>query len=363
VKYPQISIVVITDAINTSYGSHPSPELERLEAAGIRTVLTDVDPLRDSTPLYSAGWRIFAQWFGQSGKGWISNKMADMAPDMTLRSYLKLLNVKANHRKVIATEKTVILPSANAHDASFNNSNSAFEVKGDIIADVLESEQAAINMSHSDIKLPSYNRTGSGSGNIGVQLLTEGKILEHLLRDVSEAGPGDALWMGMFYLADRQVVKQLLEASDRGVQIRLILDPNENAFGNEKIGIPNRPVASELLAKSNDRIQIRWYNTSEEQYHTKLMMIEHQDQERVVIHNGSANFTTRNLADLNLETNLKVAAPKDSEVAQDIHRYFNRLWNNEGAEFTVDYSAYRDETVLLKRLLYRMQVWLGFTTF
>ncbi|MDF2815553.1 MAG: phospholipase [Paenibacillus sp.] len=360
-KYPQMSIVVITDAINTSYGSHPSPELERLQAAGIETVLTDVDPLRDSTPLYSAWWRIFAQWFGQSGNATLPNGMANRAPDMTTRSYLKLLNVKANHRKVIVTEQTVIVPSANAHDASFYNSNSAIEVRGDLIGDVLESEQAAIRMSDSSVKLPQYNPVGPNNGNIQVRLLTEGKILDHVRKDLSEAGADDTIWMGMFYLADRQVVRQLLKASDRGAQIRLILDPNENAFGSEKIGIPNRPVASELLKKSGNRIQVRWYNTTKEQYHTKLMVIE--SKEHAVIHNGSANFTSRNLDDLNLETNLKVVAPTESKVATEVNEYFRRLWNNEGAAFTLDYTEYQEETVFLKRILYRLQGWLGFTTF
>ncbi len=41
--------------------------------------------------------------------------------------------------------------------------------------------------------------------------------------------------MGMFYLADRQVIKGLLKAAWRGgVDIRLILDANKDAFGLEK---------------------------------------------------------------------------------------------------------------------------------
>lgn len=357
---PNISITVITDQINTSYGSSPAPDLERLRAAGIPIIMTNVDPLRDSSPLYSAGWRVFAQWFGQSGRGWLPNPMADKAPDMTIRSYMKLLNVKANHRKIIVTEKTLIVPSANAHDASFYNSNSGFAVNGDIVGDALKSESAAVRLSDS-LQLPAYKPRGQERGSIQVRLLTEGKIHQHVLEDIASAESGDTLWMGMFYLVDRQVIRQLLEASVRGVQIRLILDPNENAFGNDKIGLPNRPVSAELMEKSGQRIQIRWYNTTDEQYHTKLMLIEKKNH--AVIANGSANFTTRNLDDLNLESNLKVSAPLNSQVAQQVRRYFDTLWNNKGAEFTLDYSAYQDKTVLVKRVMYSLQRWLGFTTF
>ncbi|NIK79151.1 phosphatidylserine/phosphatidylglycerophosphate/cardiolipin synthase-like enzyme [Paenibacillus castaneae] len=359
-EYPELSIVVITDDINTSYGSHPSPDLVRLRASGIETLVTDVDPLRDSNPLYSAGWRIFAKWFGQSGKGWLTNLLANSAPDMTMRSYLKALNAKANHRKVVVTDQTMLVFSGNAHDASFYHSNSGFQVNGNIIRDALESEQAAIDLSEA-LTLPEYSRAEQERGDIEVRLLTEGKIMKHVLKNLSDTEAGDTIWMGMFYLADREVIAKLLEASTRGVHIQLILDPNENAFGNKKFGIPNRPVASELLKKSDNRINIRWYNIGQEEYHTKLMLIQHK--KRAIIHNGSTNFTTRNLDDLNLETNLWVNAPEESKVAKDVQQYFDRLWGNKDAVFTLGYDAYRDKTIFLKRILYRLQSWLDFTTF
>ncbi|MBP1990415.1 phospholipase D family protein [Paenibacillus eucommiae] len=370
-RHPQMPILIITDEVNTSYGSHPSEELELLEASGIPTSITDVDPLRDSSPLYSGIWRMFMQGFGQSGKGWIPNLMADTAPDMTLRSYMKLLNVKANHRKIIATEKTLIVPSANAHDASFYNSNTGFAVKGDIIGDALLSEQAALNLSESELTVPDFDfesmaqagadGEANGEANVQLRFLTEGKILQRVLQSLAATESGDTVWMAMFYLADRQVIQELLQAAERGVQIRLILDPNENAFGNDKIGLPNRPVASELLEKSDKQIQIRWYNTGKEQFHSKLMFIEQKDQ--ITIHNGSANFTTRNLADLNLESNLEIQASPDSRLAQQVRQYFQRLWGNDGAEFTLDYEAYEDKTVALKKAMYALQRWLGFTTY
>ena len=113
--------------------------------------------------------------------------------------------------------------------------------------------------------------------------------------------------MGMFYLSDSKVMDQLLKASQRGVEVRLILDPNQNAFGRDKIGIPNRPAAAELIKKSKGKISIRWYNTGNEQYHTKLMYIAKPTGESVIT-GGSTNFTQRNLNDLNLENNIWAAA-------------------------------------------------------
>ncbi|MDH6673131.1 HKD family nuclease [Paenibacillus sp. LBL] len=367
-KYPDMDIFFISDEVNTGYGSYPLPEFEAMKAAGIQVIITDVNRLRDSTPIYSAVWRTFFQWFGQSGKGTLPNLMANEAPDITIRSYLKLLNVKANHRKVVISENTALVTSANIHDASAFHSNIAFETSGDIIGDILATEQAAVNLS-SDIKLPAYEpkaaapKQPSGqAGSVDVRYLTEGKIYKYVLESIEQSQSGDTLWMGMFYLADGKVMDQLLKASERGVDIRLILDPNQNAFGREKIGIPNRPAAAELIKKSKGNISVRWYNTGKEQYHTKLMYIA-KPTGKSVMTGGSTNFTQRNLADLNLENNLWIAAPKDHPLARDLDRYFNQIWFNEGAEFSLDAGAYQGKTTWIKDVLFRIQKFLGFTTF
>jgi phosphatidylserine/phosphatidylglycerophosphate/cardiolipin synthase-like enzyme len=334
-------ILFITDEVNTMYGSAMPPELERLKAGGIEVVISDVNPLRDSIPSYSAVWRTFFQWFGQSGSGWLPNPMVNTAPPMSLRSYLKLVNVKANHRKVIITERALIVPSANAHDASAYNSNSAFLVRGDIVGDALASELALLGFSGgSGAVAPTsqYVTDGKEEGDIEVRLLTEGEIYKHIIQSLAEAGAGDKVWLGMFYLADRNVITALIEASKRGAELRLILDSNQNAFGRDKIGVPNQPVAKELLDASDNKINIRWYNGTDEQYHTKLLFIDKTN--KIIVNNGSANFTERNLDDLNLETNLGIAVPGDSRVAQQLRQYFNRLWNNEGAPYTLDYEVF-----------------------
>ncbi|WP_433944383.1 phospholipase D family protein [Paenibacillus sp. SN-8-1] len=374
-KYPRLQIVFVTDEINTNYDSAPNPLLEQLKQAGAQVIITDVNPLRDSTPAYSAVWRTFFQWFGQSGTGWIPNLMASAGPDITARSYLKLLNVKANHRKVLATENSALISSGNVHNASAFHSNIAFEVRGDITGDILESEQAVADFS-GGVTLPKWSGSASsarpsakpaGSSEaapapLQIRYLTEGKIYKYVLKSINETAQGDTLWMGMFYLADTQVMKELVDAGHRGVQIRLILDPNQNAFGQEKIGLPNRPVAEELLERSGQEMQIRWYNTTKEQYHTKLLYIAKAKGPSIIM-GGSANFTARNLDDLNLENDLWIAAPKGSKLTKDLDHYFGRIWYNEGAEFSLDFSAYHERSVWFKDVLYRLQKILGFTTY
>ncbi|MCR2821658.1 phospholipase D family protein [Lederbergia panacisoli] len=358
-RNPNIEIILITDEINTSYGSHKNWQFEKLKGHGIKVLLTDVDSLRDSNPLYSAIWRMFFQWFGQEGKGTLPNMMADEAPDMTLRSYLKLLNVKANHRKTVATDKKAFILSGNPHDASAYHSNIGFEVEGSIIEDVLKSEQAAANLAEGYV-LPTY-KAKNESGDVAVQLVTEGKVANKVIDSLEKAEKGDQIWMAMFYLAEREVIEELLSASTRGVNINLILDPNENAFGSKKSGLPNRPVAQELHEKSDGNIHIRWYNTGEEQYHPKLLYIKKKD--KITIIGGSTNFTQRNMDNFNLETNVKVEAKVNSLLAKDLDDYFDRQWNNRDGEFTLDFEKYQNSLTTMQRVVYIIQKWLYFTTY
>ncbi|WP_150270641.1 phospholipase D family protein [Paenibacillus tepidiphilus] len=365
--YPEMEIVFITDEVNTNYGSAPNALLEEMKAAGIRVILTDVDSLRDSTPAYSAVWRTFIQWFGQSGQGWIPNLMASEGPDITARSYLKLLNVKANHRKLVLSEKTALVSSGNVHDASAYHSNIALEVQGPILAEILRTEQAAADLSGSGPLLsrePVFapQEAQASSGPLAVRYLTEGKVYKYALEAIASAERGDVLWMGMFYLADDGILDALVEASARGAEIRLLLDPNQNAFGRDKIGIPNRPVAMDLHKRSGGSIAIRWYNTGIEQYHTKLLYLAKASGSSIVL-GGSTNFTKRNLDDYNLENNLWVSVPRGEPLFLELEDYFTTLWNNEGAEYTLPLEEYQGDITRLKYILFRLQTLLGFTTF
>lgn len=365
-QVPDLKVVFITDEVNTNYNSGPNDLLEKLKKNGIDVVMTDVDPLRDSTPVYSAIWRTFFQWFGQEGKGWVPNMMATDGPDVTFRSYLKLINVKANHRKVVATENSALVSTGNVHDASAYHSNVAFEVQGPIIGDILKSEQAVIDLSGSSVQLPKYQEPAGTAtqpkGEVQLRYITEGKVFDRLLEAIADTKQGDTLWMGMFYLADKDVTSGLMEASKRGVKIQLILDPNQNAFGQDKIGIPNRPVAAELKNASSGKIDVRWYNTTDEQYHTKMMYIDKASGNDLII-GGSSNFTPRNLKDYNLENDLWISAPGDNDLMTGVNKYFTMLWNNKGEEYTLPLSAYQEDTTWLKDIAYRLQLILGFTTF
>ena len=356
---PGVDIVFISDEINSHYGSAEPEQFRRLRQGGVRVVVTDTTGLRDSNPLYSAGWRLFGQWFPPLGKGWLPSPFAPDAARMTLRSYLRLFNFKANHRKVAASEKEVLVTSANPHDASGFHSNIAFVVAGNIVRDVVDSERAVAAMSGES--LPAWPLPESPeNGLVQVRLLTEGKIKSRLLEELAVCGDGCSVAMAMFYLSDRDVVDGLLAAADRGALLRLLLDPNRDAFGREKNGIPNRPVARELMERSAGRIAVRWYATRGEQFHSKLVIISRPEQSLLL--GGSANLTRRNLDDLNLESCLEVRAPAEAVVTQRAEEYFERLWHNRDGGYSLAAEAFLEESPL-KAAFYRFQEWSGMGTF
>ncbi len=352
---PDIIIQVITDPINEIYGGMTSHELDKLREVGIPVVVTNLIPLRDSNPLYSGFWRVTARWFGNSARGgWLPNPFDNDAPSLTLRSYLSLLNFKANHRKVLVADSEVdgrrslvsVISSANPHDGSSAHTNVAVRVDDKIWQDVVLTEMAVVSFSGYEFIPPPIsliNEVVDRDGDMVVQILTEGVIRDRLVSEINQLVAGDRIDMAMFYLSDRHILNAIIKADSRGVVTRLLLDPNKDAFGRQKTGIPNRPVASELLKKTNN-LSLRWCNTQGEQCHMKFTLFN-KGEESVLV-TGSANLTRRNIGDFNLETNILIRGRSEAEVFIDTNSFFERFWNeNNGDLYSLTYNYYSDDSI------------------
>lgn len=358
-EQPDMPIQVITDNVNSGYGSIYPQFFKDLAAQNIEVLTTNLTPLRDSNPLYSSVWRSYLQWWPVSTNGFLPNLFNPDGDKMSVGAYLDLVNFKANHRKIVLNEQEAMVISANvSHDGSSLHSNIGFVVKGAIVKDIYESENAILHMS--DKKLPKNISFAADepAGDINVKLVTEGKIQQALTKTIKQAKAGDTLKIGVFYIAEREIIHALKDAAKRGVNIQMILDANRDAFGIKKNGVPNRPVAHELMKEDN--ITVRWYDTHGEQYHSKFLMLNQADTFTAI--GGSANFTRRNIDDYNLETDLYMTMPKEKETARDMNAYFERLWTNQDGIYTVDYEEFADGS-LWKTAMYRIQEFTGLSTF
>jgi len=363
-REPKLKIDVITDPINIIYGGAESPEIDKLRRHGINVVITDLKPLRDSNPIYSCIWRTFIQWFGNSPGGWFPNPFSIKGPRVSLRSYLEMLNFKANHRKIFISDSggsyVSIIMSANPHDDSSSHSNVALEIRGDIAQDLYATEKGVASFSGMRLAQIDMARDNDKNKGLRAQLVTEKAIRKAILDEVEATVPGDNINIAMFYLSERKIIKAVTDAANRGVNIRIILDPNKDAFGYKKIGVPNRPVAREILNKTGGKIQVRWYDTKGEQFHSKMVFIEGSGRSVIIL--GSANLTRRNLCNYNLELNALVQGTGHEPVFADVSRYYDRIWFNQDGKYTVDYDVYRDDS-FIKTVICRIQESSGLSSF
>jgi phosphatidylserine/phosphatidylglycerophosphate/cardiolipin synthase-like enzyme len=390
---PGLQVLLITDPINEAYGAISSRDFGLLRASGVAVAITDLDRLRDSNYVYSSLWRLGVKWWTSSGRnirpygtadhvpapepGWFPNPVDESEMPVTFAAWTRLLNFKANQRKVVIADDghdglVAVVGSANPHDASSAHSNTALKLAGPAIWPLLQSE---LNIAHfsgwegqieaeigtSQAGTPAGDAAPAADGR--AKIITEGAILSELLEHIDATVRGDSIDIAMFYVSDRGVIEALLNASQRGVNVRLVLDPNKDAFGHARSGITNQPVASELVAASDGAIHVRWYRTHGEQFHTKLAMI--YGPEKLWLTVGSANLTRRNLADYNLEADIAVEVPRGSPLASQTQAYFETLWSNRaslGIEYTADFGYYADPSQL-HYWLYRVMEGTGVSTF
>lgn len=364
---PKIKIDLISDEINTVYNGFKSKQFEEMKNVGINLQLTNLNSLRDTNPIYSSIYRIFFIWFGNIENGKLMPHPFNTNETVSIRSYLKLLNFKANHRKVIIADNndntyTILITSANPHDGSSAHSNVGIKINGSFAKEIYNAEIPASNNKLSDTSFTKENKINTTKNMLELTLITESKIRINILNEIEKLGEGDFINLAMFYLSDRKIINSIKKASKRGVGVNIILDPNKDAFGYEKNGIPNRQVAHELVKNSDNKIKLKWYNTNGEQFHTKLIHIKKKDGTSIVIL-GSANYTKRNLADYNLEMNVKVKGNNSSDFFIEVENYFNRIFNNnDGNKYTLAYEKYKEPSIF-KYWLYRFQEFTGLSTF
>ncbi len=366
---PKMVIQVVSDPLNTLYGGAPSELFKKMEDAGIPVTITNLPALRDSNPIISSMWRVFVYPFeylhyktlGTTYTARVLPNILGGKEKVTFRAYLALLNFKANHRKLIVTDRVTkgkrefvsLVTSANPHDGSSSHSNVAIQVKGDIAYDILESERRVIELAGKTFVAPTKVTSTIKQGDTDANLITDRAILEEVVSTIRTTEQGDSIDMLMFYLSDRHIIKELIGAGQRGVNVRIILDPNKDAFGKQKNGIPNREVADTLVTKGDGNIKVKWCDTHGEQCHGKMLLVKQASGYTITL--GSANFTRRNIGGYNLESNFLLTSMTVFPVWKQADDYFERLWSNTQGIFSTKYDTYKDESKFKKGVVWVME--------
>ncbi|MBI6546880.1 MAG: phosphatidylserine/phosphatidylglycerophosphate/cardiolipin synthase family protein [Cyanobacteria bacterium NC_groundwater_1444_Ag_S-0.65um_54_12] len=123
------------------------------------------------------------------------------------------------------------------------------------------------------------------------------------------------IWLEMFVLADDDICERLIAAAKRGVEVKVITDPNKFAFGISIGGIPNLGAVRKFHGTP---VQIQFYDTNpDQQMHIKMCIF---DDERVAV--GSTNWTKAGF-DSNCETTLII---QSKQLATQLARTFRYDW-------------------------------------
>jgi phosphatidylserine/phosphatidylglycerophosphate/cardiolipin synthase-like enzyme len=395
---PDLDILILTDPINRIYGQMEPGFFRDMEQAGIPIIFTSLGKIPDSNWLYARYWQFYhgiissVPFLNNLVTGSLfTNPFIINGPKISLRQLGRLFLFKANHRKVVVTGSQnggleVLIGSFNPADGSSAHSNMALHIRGQTALHALESEldlarwsagqpgsvlMEQVGKAHTTISRISTLAGGLAKENPGsessptVQWLSEQAISRSIVDLLEKAEPNDEIRIAVFYLSDRKVVEAIKKAVMKGFKVRIIIDANKDAFGIKKIGVPNRQAVAELMKLSpHYDIQVRWADTHGEQFHTKAMTITNRKTGKNILLAGSANWTRRNLQNLNLEVNLLVADAPDT--VDNFNRYFDTAWSNsDGLSHTLPYEAWSETGLILfwKTMLYRFQEWSGMSTF
>lgn len=393
IQNPDMPVLVITDPINRIYGAQAPEYFERLAGAGIPVIYTDLRKMPDSNRAYAPQAWFWSQYLprddAERDVRRVPNPFDSEGEKLTLAQLGRLLYFKANHRKVLVAGRResaprLIVGSFNPADGSANHSNIAVQVDGAVAVYAAHSELAVAEWSSADPaqiqgglslaaaqvivsireRIPEVDALPKARvGQPTVAWRSEGAIQDELVQQLNQAGQGSRIDAAVFYFSDRRVVVAFEEAIRRGAEIRLLMDANRDAFGRKKNGIPNRTVAAELMALADaGEVEVRWAATHGEQYHSKVLRIAGPQQDMLCL--GSANWTRRNLGNLNLEANLLFQ--NGAGVAADFDAYFETLWTNAGGyEESLPYADWAETgwSLRWKTWLYRFQEWSGASTF
>ena len=323
---PNLQIVLVTDPGNEAFGGSPSQTLSSLEEAGIIVARVRLDRLRDSNPLYTGLWRLIFAWW--------SDPFDETPGRVTLPAWARMQNLKADQRQLVVADDgsggwTAIIGASRA--------SAGLILRGSLAGAMIAGELQIAAWSTDDDRLPVGPPVdGRGVGSIDARFLTEGAIEAALLDTIAAAVGGDEISIAVQNLSDRRLIAAALRAAARGVHLRVLLARNR---------IPNQAVAGELLRDGGGHIEVRWYPVETAALLPNLLVVRHRND--LWMNLGSANFTRRNLGDLNLESSVELRMPARAAPARAVTDYFAKIWSSAAAdadiadESTVDYWRYR----------------------
>jgi len=188
---------------------------------------------------------------------------------------------------------------------------------------------------------------GAAADAAQVRVVSEAPIADALLERINAAGSHDSIEIAALYLSQRDLVRALIDAAWRGAAVRVLLDPGKDGYGYDRSGVPNRQVASELVAASDGAVRVRWYRTHGEQFSPGFALIRSAGHDWLMV--GTADLSRRDLDDYNLAAAFIAELPGTASAGTDALSWFDTVWYNRaagGIEYSSDVDVYADASQL-----------------
>jgi hypothetical protein len=382
---PSIRIVLILDLLHRTWGYRHSAKIQQLVAAGVEVFYSDVLETRAAQrvgiweAMHELGRAADVATEGLAAVPWnlVTRIPLPFVFDGDVVTVATIANgalFKANHRKAMVIKRQgvyeTLTTSWNPHNPSLLHENHALSVTGPLACYMYqmmrEDARRSLELGGLHVERPlawaeaplarlertfpalpesAWHRPPEGAA-VGndftepqVAIATEECIEPLLLKWLEEVQPDDRVRIQMFFLSRVPVVNAILDAAARTRHpIEILLDPNRTGISYAKDGMPNAQVADYLLERAraeHARLEIRWYDTHGEQNHAKAMSITNAPTGKYRLCLGSANWTRKNLAGINLENEIFVR--NAAELNRQFDALFDRMWSaeEEGVRYSV----------------------------
>ncbi|MCS7244197.1 MAG: phosphatidylserine/phosphatidylglycerophosphate/cardiolipin synthase family protein [Candidatus Calescibacterium sp.] len=222
------------------------------------------------------------------------------------------------HAKFVSVDgKKAVISGVNWSDGSFKNTDAGIFVEGKVIDDLEKNFWFLFKKSGG--KDYEYIPRAEEAGNSNASLLLSDKDFQKtsysaaVYNTVKNAQ--NSIYISAFVLSDPYLIKLLIDAKNRGVKVKVIMDPNTSpTYSN-----PNYETAKKLKEAG---IIPRWYKV--QTYNTNLSNFLHSkmliaDNTLIV---GSANFSYRGLR-INHEVGIQT---DDKNAVSKAIEYFKKIW-------------------------------------
>ncbi len=366
-EQPDLQVLMLIDpaSVEMSLDAAAPTTLDRLRSGGIAVVPVDVHRLRAPNPAFAAFWRLCCRWWSHIGpRGAWPNPLGVGPSGVSMGLWGETAGFQRSHRQLLIGDDGAgglagMVFSRPLNSEASIHSASALRLSGEALEPMLESEFVVAQfsgwsggaMQARSQRLENRQRTSMAApaddGAARARVLSEAAIAQVLVQRIDSARRGDSIDIAALYLSQRELVRSLLDAARRGAVVRVLLDPGKDGYGYVRSGVPNREVASELVAASDGAVRVRWYRTHGEQFSPGFVLVRSLERAWLMI--GTAELTRYDLDDIDLAAAFVVEMPANAAAGADAQTWFDTLWYNRaggGTEYSSDVDVYADASEL-----------------